>query len=219
MRISVVVHIIMVLIIAFFYINSTPELIDDNVTVEIFRELPRVPIPKKTPPPVVKKEVPKPPKPEMPLLEEDIPLRKEITLQKEINVIQHEASLKIEKIPNQRVVDIQPSFSENINVETPKLETSEIETDARLKPTSDSLLSLPSVTDTGLGNAGVRKRSVTGVKTPSKSTGENIAESINKTGSGKEYGQGTGNNKEGNSTFSGIMGNLTDNIIASSGGW
>ena len=223
-RISVIVHFIMILIFAIFFINPDTSEIEDEITVELFKELPRQIVKKK---PILKQEPPEqepePPKPEpeMPVPEEDIPKRKEITLQKEVNVVQHKSSLEIAKMParSQTSVDIQQPSSENIDVDTPDLDTPDLATDARLAPTSDSILSpnLPSG-NASINKATLTKRRATGVKNPSKGTGESIAEGISKTGSGKKNGSGTGGNGEGNSTFSSIIGDLTDDIIASSGG-
>ena len=219
-RISVVIHVIMILIFAIFFINPDVQEIEDEIAVELFKELPRQIVKKK---PILKQEPPKqepePPKPEMPVPEEDIPKRKEITLQKEVNVVQQKSSLEIAKMParSQTSVDIQQP-SENIDVDTPVLETPDLATDARLEPSSDSILS-PNVSGgAGFGQSGVTKRRATGVRNPSKGTGESIAEGISKTGSGKKNGSGTGNKGDGSSNFSSIIGELTDDIIASSGG-
>ena len=69
-----------------------------------------------------------------------------------------------------------------------------------------------------INEAKITKRRATGVRSPSKSTGESITEGISKTGSEKKNGSGTGNKGDGSSTFSSIIGELTDDIIASSGG-
>ena len=225
-RISLVVHFIMILIFAIFFINPDIQEIEDEIAVELFKELPRQIVKKK---PILKQELPKqepdPPKPEpeMPVPEEDIPKRKEITLQKEVNVVQHKSSLEIAKMParTQTSVDIQQPSSENIDVDVPIIETPDLSTDARLEPTSDSILS-PNVQTGGGGSSSYTRRRDTGVRSPSKGTGEGIAKGISKTGSGKKNGSGTGNkgdgSGEGNSTFSSIIGDLTDDIIASSGG-
>lgn len=166
-----------------------------------------------------------PPKPEMPEPEEDIPKRKEITLQKEVNGVQHKSSLEIAKMParSQTSVDIQQPSSINIDMDTSALDTPDLATDGLLAPTSDSILSpnLPSGS-ASINKARLTKRRTTGGKSPSKGTSEGIAEGISKTGSEKKNGSGTENkgdgSGEGNSTFSSIIGELTDNIIASSGG-
>ena len=166
-----------------------------------------------------------PPKPEMPVPPEDILQRKDVTLQKAVNVIQQESSLEIAKLPTSAAaVDIEQSTSQNIDVDTPILETPDLATDARLEPTEDSILS-PNVSGgVDIDKAGISKRSNTRVRSPSKSTGEGIAARVGKTGSGKKNGSGTGESGEGHGngngsdTFSSIIAELTDDIIASSGG-
>ena len=72
LRISLVVHFIMILIFAIFFINSDIQQIEDEIIVELFKELQRQIVKKK---PILKQEPPepkpKPAKPEIP--EEDIP--------------------------------------------------------------------------------------------------------------------------------------------------
>ena len=218
LRISLVVHFIMILIFAIFFINSDIQQIEDEIEVELFKELPRQIVKKK---PILKQEPePEPPKPEMPEPEEDIPKRKEITLQKEVNVVQHKSSLEIAKLPthSQAAIDFQQPSSINIDVDTPALETPDLATDARLAPAPDSILSPNPSGSASINEAKITKRRATGVRSPSKSTGEGITEGISKTGSGKKNGSGTGNKGDGSSTFSSIIGELTDDIITSSGG-
>ena len=224
-RISAVAHIIGVILFSVFFIKTEIEETEDKFEVELLENLPRQvikkkPIPKKEPEPA-----PKPPEPEMPELEEIIPERKEVTLQKAVNVVHQKSSLDIAKLPaSAAAVDIEQSTSQNIDVDTPILETPDLATDARLEPTKDAILS-PNVSGgVDIDQTGISKRSNTSVRSPSKSTGEGIAARVGRTGSGKKNGSGTGEsgdgqgNGNGSDTFSSIIAELTDDIIASSGG-
>ena len=224
LRISAVAHIIGVILFAVFFIKNEIEETEDKFTVELIENLPRQVVrkkPKEEPP----EPAPKPPEPEMPELEEIIPERKEVTLQKAVNVVQQKSSLDIAKLPaSAAAVDIEQPTSQNIDVDTPTLETPDLATDARLEPTEDSILS-PNVSGgVDIDQTGISKRSNTRVRSPSKSTGEGIAARVGRTGSGKKNGSGTGEtgdgqgNGNGNDTFSSIIAELTDDIIASSGG-
>ncbi len=223
-RISVVAHVIGVILFAVFFIKNEIEETEDKFTVELIENLPRQVIkkkPKEEPP----EPAPKPPEPEMPELEEIIPERKEVTLQKAVNVVQQKSSLDIAKLPaSAAAVDIEQSTSKSIDVDTPILETPDLATDARLEPTKDAILS-PNVSGgVDIDQTGISKRSNTRVRSPSKNTGEGIAARVGRTGSGKKNGSGTGEtgdgqgNGNGNDTFSSIIAELTDDIIASSGG-
>ena len=207
---------------------------EDEIQVELITELPRQVI-KKNPTPIPKKEpelTPKSPEPEMPKLEEITPQRKEIPLQKDVPVVQQKSSLEIAKLPaSAATVEIEQPVSQNIDVDTPILETPNLATDARLELTEDSILS-PNVSGgAGIDKAGITKRSDTGVRNPSKGTSKGIAARVSKigaaegtsqTGIGKKNGSGTGNSGDrhgdGSDTFSSIIADLTDDIIASSGG-
>ena len=229
-RISIVVHFIMILMFTIFFINPEIQEMEDKIAVELISELPRQII-KKKPIPIQKEKPPEPPEPEMPVPEENIPQRKKITLQKEVDVVQHKSSLEIAKLPASAAVDIKQPSSQNIDVDTPDLETPDLATDARLEPTADSILSPNVSAGEGIDNAGVTKRSDTGVKSPTKGPGESIArkvietgaaEGTSQTGAGKNNGSGTGSrgdgSGDGSDTFSSVIGELTDDIIASSGG-
>ena len=229
-RISIVVHFIMILMFTIFFINPEIQEMEDKIAVELISELPRQII-KKKPIPIQKEKPPEPPEPEMPVPEENIPQRKKITLQKEVDVVQHKSSLEIAKLPASAAVDIQQPSSQNIDVDTPDLETPDLVTDARLEPTADSILSPNVSAGEGIDNAGVTKRSDTSVRSPTKGPGESIAGKVietgaakgtSQTGAGKNNGSGTGSrgdgSGDGSDTFSSIIGELTDDIIASSGG-
>ncbi len=231
LRISLIAHFIFIIVLALLFIfKSEKQNIEDAIQVEFITDLPRQQIVKKKPTPKKEPE-PMPPEPEMPELEEITPQRKEVTLQKTVNVVQQKSSLEIAKLPASAAVDIQQPSSQNIDVDTPDLETPDLVTDARLEPTADSILSPNVSAGEDIDNAGVTKRSDTGVRSPSKGTGESIvgkvietgaAEGTSQTGAGKNNGSGTGSrgdgSGDGSNTFSSIIEELTDDIIASSGG-
>lgn len=145
-----------------------------------------------------------------------------------MSAIQHKQSLEIAKMPvSVAVVDTQHPSSQNIDVDTPILETPNLSTDARLEPTQDAILSPTVSGGAGMDNAGVTKRRDTGVRLRTKGTGDGIgknisqtgaAEGVNKIGTGKNNGEGTGESGNGTAAFSNMIGELTDDIIASSGG-
>ena len=234
LRISAVGHVIATILFSVFFAKTEIQEIEDAIQVELITELPRQ-VDKKRPTPVPKVEPPEP-APEMPELEEINPQRKEVTLQNNVNVVQQRSSLEIAKMPaSAAAVDIEQLASQNIDVGMPTLETPDLATDARLEPTQDSILS-PNVSGgVDIDAAGISKRSNTGVRNASKGTGKGIAASVSKTGAaegasqiglGNKNGSGTGNsgggsgngNGDGNATFSSIFAELTDEIIASSGG-
>ena len=226
-RISAVGHVIATILFSVFFVKTEIQEIEDAIQVELITEVPRQ-VDKKRLTPVPKVEPPEP-APEMPELAEINPQRKEATLQNNVSVVQQKSSLEIAKMPaSAAAVEIEQLTSQNIDVDTPIIETLDLATDARLKPTKDSILS-PNVSGgVDIDKAGITKRSGTGVRTPSKDTGEGIAASVSKTkaaegtsliGLGNKNGSGTGNgNGDGNATFSSIFAELTDEIIASSGG-
>ena len=230
-RISALTHIIAVILFSVLFIKTEIQEAEDEIQVELLTELPRqvvkkkpTPIPKKEPEPV---PTPESPKPEMPELEDVNPQRKEVTLQNAVNIVKQKSSLEIAKIPaSAAAVDIEQPTSQNIDVDTTILETPDLATDARLEPTEDSILS-PNVSGgVDIDEAGISKRNDTGVRNPSKGTSKGIVSSVSKIGTKKKNGSGTGNtgkgrgsgNGDGSDTFSSIIGDLTDDIIASSGG-
>lgn len=217
-RISAVAHVIALILFSVFFIKTEIQEIEDKIQVELIEEPPRQVV-KKKPTPMPKKE------PEMPELEQIKPQRKEVTLQKAVDVVQQKSSLEIAKMSaSAAAVDIERHTSQNIDVDTPILETPDLATDAQLELTEDAILS-PNVSGgVDIDKTGISKRNDTGVRNPSKGTSEGIAARVGKTGAGKKNGSGTGNSGEGqgngngSDTFSSIIAELTDDIIASSGG-
>ena len=222
-RISLIVHVVMFLTIPFIFIQKQIQEIEDEIAVELIPPKWRLIDPPHqapvTPPPPV-------PKIEMPEIEIETPQKR--VVEKEMSAIQHKQSLEIAKMPvSVAVVDTQHPSSQNIDVDTPILDTPNLSTDARLEPTADAILSPTVSGGAGMDKAGVTKRRGTGVRLRTKGTGDGIGKSISQTGAaegtsqigtGKNNGEGTGKSGNGNSAFSNMIGELTDDIIASSGG-
>ena len=222
LRISAVIHVIMLILLSLFFITTEIQEAEDEIAVELFTELPRQIVKKKPTPILIKEPEPtlKPPEPEMPELEEITPQRKEITLEKTVNVVQHKPTLEMADMPaGAETVEIQHSTSQNIDVDTPIIETSDLATDADLTPTPDSPLS-PNVSGgtEGINEANYTRRGNTGIRSPTDRIKKGLAQRTNKEGTGQKKGTGTGGTGNGNDTFSSIIEQLTDDIIASSGG-
>lgn len=205
LRISLIAHVVMFLTIPFIFIQQQIQEMEDEIAVELIPPKWRLIDPPHqapvTPPPPV-------PKIEMPKIE-----------------------LEIAKLPaSAAAVEIEQPTSQNIDVDTPILETQDLATDAHLEPTIDSVLSPKVSADVRYGQSSYTKRRDTGVKSPTKNTGEGIRKGTKKTGAAtgndisdlsdiRSTGNGSGNGGGNDSaTFSSVIAELTDNIIASSGG-
>ena len=216
LRISAVIHVIMLILLLLFFIKTEIQEAEDEIAVELFTELPRQIVEKK-PTPI--KE------PEMPELEEITLQRKEIALQKVVNVVQHKHTLEMADMPaSAETVEIQQPSSQNIDVDTSVIETPDLLTDARLEPIPNSPLS-PNVTGRAedINKASSTRRGNTGIRSPTDRIKKGLAQRTDKKGTGKKNGTGTGGSGtggtgNGSDTFSSIIGQLTDDIIASSSG-
>ena len=233
LRISMGVHVIMIIVYALFFIQTEVSVIEDEIEVEFIKELPQ--IIKKQPMPILKKEIPEP-KIEMP---------KKRDVQKQVKVIKPKQSMETGKmsVTAPKPIDIDESATEQVDIEAPPLlETPDLSTDADLTPTPASVLSSIPL---NIGNTPGKKygrRKSTGVATPGKGTGNrnhieitgaapgndmNGISAINGTGNGSggtgNGSGGTGNgsggtgNDEGNSKLS-SMEKLANDIIKSSKG-
>ena len=97
--ISVIVHVIVCLSSAFFFVKAVVQEAEDEIQVELISELPRQQVVKKTVPIPKKEEPPPKPKAEMPIPKE-IPIeKKKITLEKTVDAIHPEHKLEIAKMP------------------------------------------------------------------------------------------------------------------------
>ena len=238
LRISMVVHVVMFLTIPFVFIKNHIQEMEDAVQVELI-ELPKRQIVKKQPKPIPKKEPPPPETPapkveiEMPELDIEIETPQKRVVEKEVNAIEHNQNIEIEKMPagSTTAVDIQQASLKQADVNAPALsDAPDLATDAELPTSPDSIVD-PIGADAGDSQqSGLTKRSDTGVRSPGKGTGQGVKKGIRETGAGKTTGKqgngtggsgtgsGTGSSGDGNATFSSIIGDLTGDIIASSGG-
>ena len=228
-RISVVAHIILFISVPLFFIQTEPQVLEDEIQVELLTEVPRQVV-KKKPPPVPKKEPepePEPPKLEKPVIEAKKPERRKMTSEKEDSVVQPRfPSVDVAKLPvsTETGVDIQQPSVKRSDVDAPALsETPDLATDANLPTSPESVLSPIGAPDGVPEHGSQTKRSRTGARSPQKGTGEGIRKAVRETGASTGVGSVTGGSSAGTSgnggeTFSGIIGDLTDDIIASSGG-
>lgn len=225
-RISAVVHIILFIVCPLFFIHTEPQVLEDEIQVELIKEVPRQVV-KKKPTPVPKKEPePEPPKPQMPQIEENRPERRKMTSEKEVNVVQPKPSVEVAKLPvsTSSGVDMQQPSVKRSDVDAPALsETPDFATDADLPTSPESVLSPIGATDGSPEHGSQTRRRNTGARNPKTGAGEGIRKAVRETGTSTEDGSGTGGSStatsgDGSATFSSIIGDLTDDIIASSGG-
>ncbi len=215
LRISVVVHVIMIIVYALFFIQTEVSVIEDEMEIEFIKELPR--ITKKQPMPILKKEIPKP-KVEMPTLEKR-------TIRKQVNVVKPEQSVEIKKMdtPARAGGGMQSPAPKNIDVNPPELsETPNLSTDAKLTASAESILSS---TASDIGDTLTKsysRRKGTGVKSPGK--GKGIGKGLNMRGTGTgtgtadgvaEIGAGVGG---GGSLFGNTIKSIAEDIIGKSAG-
>ena len=228
LRISLVTHVIMMIVTVFFIKSETQEL-EDEIQVELIKVVPRRVV-KKQPPP---KQEPEPeiPKPELPQVSENRPERRKMTSEKAVTVVQPKESVEVAKLPvgTSAGVEMQQPSVKRSAVDAPAFsETSDVATAADLPTSPESLLS-PIGTTEGVAEHGSRtRRSQTGARSPKTGVGEGIRKAAETgdrkaTGNaqqtiGKAKGSGTGGGSDGAATFSSIIGDLTDDIIGSSGG-
>ena len=230
LRISLVTHVIMMIATVFFIKSEMPEL-EDEFEVELIREVPRQVV-KKKPPPVPKVETPEPepepepPKPEIPQIEANRPERRKITSEKEVSVVQPKHSVDIAKlrVSTSTGVDMQQPSVKRSDVDAPALsETPDFATAADLPTSPESVLSPIGATDGSPEHGSRTRRRNTGARNPKTGAGEGIRKAVRETGTATGGGSGTGGSStatsgDGGETFSGIIGDLTDDIIGSSGG-
>lgn len=225
-RISVALHVIWMIAFAVFFIQSEFDAFEDEIQVELIRELPRQSV-KKRPTPIPKQEPePEPPKPQMPQIEEKKPEPRKMTAEKEDTVVQHKPSVDIAQLPVSTSAGVEmqrlPSLKRS-SVDAPAFsETPEIATDADLPTTPDSLLSPIGTPESATEHGSRTRRSHTGARSPKKDTGE-IRKAVRETGASTGGGSDTGGSRtattgDGAATFRSIIGDLTDDIIAKSEG-
>ncbi len=211
-RISAVVHIILFISVPLFLIQTEPQVLEDEIQVELIKEVPQRVV-KIEPAPIPKKEIPEP-KIEMP---------KKRDVQKQVKVIQPERSMEIAKMsaaaPKQ--IDIDESATEEIDVDAPPLlETPDLSTDADLASTPASVLSSLPLNTGNTPGKDYGRREGTGVRSSRKGTGIGKGGKIKRTGTGTadglgKIGDGIG---DGSSLFGNTIKNLAEDIIEKSGG-
>ena len=221
--ISVIVHVIVCLSSAFFFITAAVQETEDEIQVELISELPRQQVVKKKTVPIPKKDAPPKPKEEMPIPKEMPIEKKKITLEKKVDVIQPEHKLEIAKMPAKTPakVELQSAAVKKMDVDIPAgVEAPDLSTDADLIPVPESIVAPIGDTDIGDTAQNYARRRETGVRTPGKGAGKGIGDRIKSTGTskGKSIGEQTTGNGEGNDTFSSIIQQLADDIIGRSGG-
>ena len=210
LRISAIVHIIMIIAFSIFFLRPKPQEIEDEIHVELIEALPRQEI--------VKKKVP----------EIQIPIEKvEVPLEKKM-LKKPEASLAIAKMPVSAptAVDIQQPTAAKIDVDIPI----SLSTDADLPTAPASVLSArrsaettSSVESRYTGRRGVNlknphKGTDTGMKKRAKETGagQGIGNGVAEIGAGA--GQGLFETGAEQPTFRSVIEDLTEDIITSSEG-
>ena len=225
-RISTVVHIIGFIVCPLFFIHTELEELEDEIHVELLTEVPRRVV-KKKPPPIPKVETPEPepPEPEIPQIEAEKPERRKLTSEKEISVVQPKPSVEVAKLPvsTSSGVDMQQPSVKRSDVDASAFsETPDFATDADLPTSPEAVLSPIGATDGSLEHGSRTRRRNTGARNPKTGAGEGIRKAVRETGDGKTTGRKKpsplGGSGDGGETFSGIIGDLTDDIIASSGG-
>ncbi len=229
-RISAVVHIILLIVCPLFFIHSELQELEDEIQVELIPD-PNVLIdPPKT---KLKVEIPKeepapePPKPEMPVPAEKIAERKKITLQKDVDVVKAEQSpVEVAKLParSQTSVDIQQPSPKRLDVDAAALsQTPDLATDADLPASPESVLSPIGAPEGSPEHDSTTRRRNSGARSPKKGAGEGSGDGKRAKDTGaaagtKDIGAKSGGSGDGSDTFSSIIAELTDDIIASSGG-
>ena len=217
-RFSLILHVIGMLVFSLFFLKSQVDEIEDEIQVDIIRQLPKQEVAKKQSVPKIKVETPIP--------KEDTPIEtKNRTIEKKpVKVIEPKPSLEITKMPASLPASAEthsdPVKKIDVTELLTALEAPDVSTDAELRPVPESVLS-PRGADAGItAEKSATRRSDTRVRTPGKRNRPGIAK--NKTGTTTEpqnaTGKGTASSGEGNDTFQSIIKQLADDIIASSGG-
>ena len=232
LRISLLAHVIL-MIATVFFIRSERQVLEDEIEVELIPALPRRVV-KKQPPPIPKaapEPEPEIPKPQLPQIEPEKPERRKMTSEKAVTVLQPKPSVVVAKLPvsTSAGVDMQQPSLKRSEVDAPALsETPDVTTDADLPTTPDAVLSPIGATDGSPEHGSRTRRGDTGISSPKKGASEGLRKAAETgdrkaTGTaqqtiGKKKGRGTAGGSDGTATFSSIIGDLTDDIIGSSGG-
>ncbi|RKU31577.1 hypothetical protein C6499_04225 [Candidatus Poribacteria bacterium] len=219
-RISLILHLLMGLALSLFIVKSQlPEGPADAIQVDIISyRPPKQRLPKKPP------ALPKTEK-----IEPQTPVLEKRKVEKQVNARRVEAALEIAKMPASvpKDITVEHTAMKQIGVEAPAFsESSDLSTDADLARVPEAVLSPLGTSDAQGSESRYTKRRGTGVRNPAKGAADGIEKLSRKTtaGTGKAVrrvgtGEGSGSGtSQGSATFSSIIGSLTDDIIASSGG-
>ena len=215
LRISAIVHIIMMMGFSIFFLKPKTQEVEDKIHVELIEALPRQEIVKQK---VIEIQTP--------VKKAEVPIEKKLPVEKPVDLIP-EASLAIAKM-----LPIAPTA---VNIQQPPAETKidvdvpiALSTDADLPTTPDSVVSARQSTAADVesrytGHQGPH------IKNPRKGTGTGTRKWTKETGAGQEIGngvveigagQGQGIFETGaeQPTFRSVIKELTEDIIDSSGG-
>ena len=216
LRISVIVHILMIIVFSIFFLRPKIQEMEDEIHVELIEALPRQEI--------VKKKVSEI---QTPIEKVEVPLEKKTPVQKPVNVMKPEASVAIAKMPASapKAVDIQHPTAAKIDVDVPIA----LSTDTDLPSVPASVLSARQSAETrSLESRDTRRRGV-GLKNPRKGTDTGINKRAKETGAGEGIGTGFAEIGAGagqglfdtgaeQPTFGSVIEELTEDIITSSTG-
>lgn len=217
LRISAIVHIIMMIGFSIFFLKPKTQEVEDEIHVELIEALPRQEIVKQK---VVEIQTP--------VKKVEVPIQKKLPVEKPVDIIKPEASLAIAKMlpRSPTAIDIQQSPAETkIDVDVPIA----LSTDADLPTAPDSVVSprlstaAADVDSRYTGHKGPR------IKNPRKGTGTGTRKWTKETGAGQEIGDGIAEIGAGQGqgifetgpeqpTFRSVIKELTEDIIDSSGG-
>ena len=229
-RISLILHAIALIVITLtLYFKSDVYEGDDEIQVDILSDLPRQELKKKSL--LIHKKEPK--KEETPIQPEPEPIvTQKRTMQKKHTEVKHpQQSAEIPKMQAATSAHLQPDIhrAASKTADVPVvLDTPDLATDAKLTPTSDSVLAAIGGDSVSPAENSVGKRKGTFARTSGKGKGTGIGKSVSGTGAGETAGIGNIGTGETNGkdttgdgtgeTFRSVIQKLADDIIQSSGG-
>ncbi len=215
LRISAIVHIIMMIGFSIFFLKPKTQEVEDKIHVELIEALP--------PQEIVKQKVIEI---QTPIKKVEVPIQKKLPVEKPVDIMKPEASLAIARMLPRAptAVDIQQPPAAKIDVDVPIA----LSTDADLPTAPDSVVSVRQSTAAAdvenryIGRQGPR------IKNPRKGAGAGTRKWTKETGAGQDIGDGVAEIGAGQgqgifgtgaeqSTFSSIIKELTEDIIDSSG--
>ena len=214
LRISVIVHIIMMIGFSIFFLKPKMQEVEDAIHVELIEALPRQEIVKQK---VIEIQTP--------IEKVAVPIQKKLPVEKPVSVMMPEASLAIAKMPARapKAIEIQQPPAAAIDVDVPMA----LSTDADLLTAPDSVVSVKQSTAADVesrytGRSGQRVKNprkgagAGGKWTKETGAGQEIADGLAEMGAGE--GQGLFEIGPEQPTFRSVIKELTEDIIDSSGG-